>query len=134
LPPSNVSAALAGSKLGVLSIVFFTVAAGAPATIVGGVSASGFAVAGTPGVPLGYLAMALVVGAFAIGYVTMSRHVDNAGAFYAYIAKGLGGTTGTGAGAVAVVSYLMILAGLVGGFGVGAADLTERFTGLAVAW
>jgi amino acid transporter len=134
LPPSNVSAALAGSKLGVLSIVFFTVAAGAPATIVGGVSASGFAVAGTPGVPLGYLAVALVVGAFAIGYVTMSRHVDNAGAFYAYIAKGLGGTTGTGAGAVAVVSYLMILAGLVGGFGVGAADLTERFTGLAVAW
>lgn len=134
MPSSNVSAALAGSRLGVLSIVFFTVAAGAPATIVGGVSVSGFAVAGTPGVPLGYLAMALVVGAFAIGYVTMSRHVDNAGAFYAYIAKGLGGATGTGAGAVAVVSYLMILAGLVGGFGVGAADFAERLTGLAVAW
>ncbi|WP_235878166.1 hypothetical protein [Saccharopolyspora karakumensis] len=64
-----------------LSIVFFTVAACAPATIVGGVSVTGFAAAGTPGVPLGHLAMALVVGVFAIGYVTTSRHVDNAGAF-----------------------------------------------------
>ncbi|TWF95739.1 hypothetical protein FHU35_12738 [Saccharopolyspora dendranthemae] len=40
--------------MGVLSIVFFTVAAGAPATIVGGVAVSGFAVAATAGVPLGY--------------------------------------------------------------------------------
>ncbi|WP_246110269.1 hypothetical protein [Saccharopolyspora dendranthemae] len=54
MPPSKVSAALAGSRMGVLSIVFFTVAAGAPATIVGGVAVSGFAVAATAGVPLGY--------------------------------------------------------------------------------
>ena len=120
--------------MGVLSIVFFTVAAGAPATIVGGVAVSGFAVAATAGVPLGYAVMALVVGAFSIGYLTMSRHVDNAGAFYAYIAKGLGGSAGTGAGAVAVVSYLLILSGLVGGFGVGAADFAQRLGGAGVAW
>ncbi|MDI2028108.1 APC family permease [Saccharopolyspora sp. TS4A08] len=134
MPPSKVSATLAGSRMGVLSIVFFTVAAGAPATIVGGVAANGFAVAATPGLPLGYLVVALVVGVFAIGYVTMSRHVDNAGAFYAYIAKGLGRAAGAGAGAVAVVSYLLILGGLVGGFGVGAADFARRLTGADPTW
>ncbi|SFS78472.1 APC family permease [Saccharopolyspora flava] len=134
MPPSKVAATLSGTRMGVLSIVFFTVAAGAPATIVGGLATSGFAVAATPGLPLGYLVMALIVGVFAIGYVTMSRHVDNAGAFYAYIAKGLGRATGAGAGAVAVVSYLLILGGLVGGFGVGAADLTHRLTGTTPAW
>ncbi|GAA0536174.1 amino acid permease [Saccharopolyspora subtropica] len=134
MSPSKVSAALARHRLGVLSIVFFTVAAAAPETVVGGGAVSGFAVSGVTGIPLGYLAIALVLGTFAIGYVTMSQHVANAGAFYAYVAKGLGRVTGTAAGGVALVSYLMILASLVGGFGVGAADFVRQVSGAQVPW
>lgn len=134
MPPSKVSAALARARLGVTSIVFFTVAAAAPETVVGGGAVSGFAVSGVTGIPLGYLAIAVVLGLFAIGYVTMSRHVENAGAFYAYIAKGLGRATGTGAGAVALVSYVLILVSLAGGLGVGAADFVRQVSGATVPW
>lgn len=134
MAPSRMSAALARSRLGVTSIVFFTVAAAAPETVVGGRAVSGFAVSGVTGIPLGYLVMALVLGLFAIGYVTMSRHVANAGAFYAYIAKGLGGVTGTAAGGLALASYLTILASLAGGFGVGAVDFVRQVSGVSVPW
>ncbi|MBB5157937.1 APC family permease [Saccharopolyspora phatthalungensis] len=134
MPPSKVTAALARARLGVTSIVFFTVAAAAPETVVGGGAVSGFAVSGVTGIPLGYLAIALVLGLFAIGYVTMSQHVENAGAFYAYIAKGLGREAGTAAGGVALVSYLMVLASLAGGFGVGAVDFVGQVSGLSVPW
>ncbi|MDA3627274.1 APC family permease [Saccharopolyspora sp. WRP15-2] len=134
MPPSKVSAALARARLGVTSIVFFTVAAAAPETVVGGGAVSGFAVSGVSGIPLGYLAIALILGLFAVGYVTMSRHVENAGAFYAYIAKGLGRVAGTGAGAVALVSYLMILVSLAGGLGVGASDFLHQVSGASVPW
>ncbi|MCI2418276.1 APC family permease [Saccharopolyspora sp. K220] len=134
MPPSKVSAALARARLGVTTIVFFTVAAAAPETVVGGGAVSGFAVSGVTGIPLGYLAIALVLGLFAIGYVTMSQHVENAGAFYAYIAKGLGRVAGTAAGGVALVSYLLILVSLVGGFGVGAADFVRQVSGVSVPW
>ncbi|MGP4017035.1 APC family permease [Saccharopolyspora sp. 5N708] len=116
------------------TIVFFTVAAAAPETVVGGGAVSGFAVSGVTGIPLGYLAIALVLGLFAIGYVTMSQHVENAGAFYAYIAKGLGRVAGTAAGGVALVSYLLILVSLVGGFGVGAADFIRQLSGVSMPW
>ncbi|MEV0082595.1 APC family permease [Saccharopolyspora sp. NPDC050642] len=134
MPPSKVSAALARARLGVTSIVFFTVAAAAPETVVGGGAVSGFAVSGVTGIPLGYLAIALILGLFAIGYVTMSQHVENAGAFYAYVAKGLGRVAGTAAGGLALVSYLMILASLLGGFGVGAAAFVQQISGVEVSW
>ncbi|GAA2794489.1 APC family permease [Saccharopolyspora taberi] len=134
MPPSKVSTSLARARLGVTSIVFFTVAAAAPETVVGGGAVSGFAVSGVTGIPVGYLAMALVLGLFAIGYVTMARHVENAGAFYAYIAKGLGRIPGTAAGGVALVSYNILQVSLVGGFGVGAGDFVRQLTGAELPW
>ena len=125
---------LAGSRLGVPAIVFFTVAAAAPETVVAGGAVSGFAVSGVNGIPVGYLAIALVLGLFAIGYVTMARQVENAGAFYAYIAKGLGRVSGTAAGGVALLAYNVLQVSLLGGFGVGAADLVRGLGGGAHPW
>ncbi|MBQ6642178.1 MAG: APC family permease, partial [Saccharopolyspora sp.] len=125
---------LAGSRLGVPAIVFFTVAAAAPETVDAGVAVSGFAVSGVNGIPVGYLAIALVLGLFAIGYVTMARQVENAGAFYAYIAKGLGRVSGTAAGGVALLAYNVLQVSLLGGFGVGAADLVRGLGGGAHPW
>ncbi|MCA1187187.1 MULTISPECIES: APC family permease [unclassified Saccharopolyspora] len=132
--PGPVANSLAASRLGMWSIIFFTVAAAAPETVVGGGAVSGFAVSGVNGIPVGYLAVAVVLGLFAVGYVAMSRHVENAGAFYAYIAKGLGRTSGTAAGGVAVLAYAMVQVSLVGGCGVGAADFLHQAGGPALPW
>lgn len=126
--------ALAGARLGAPAIVFFTVAAAAPETVVGGGAVSGFAVSGVSGIPVGYLVIALVLAVFSVGYVAMARHVANAGAFYAYVAKGLGRIAGTAAGGVALLAYNLVQVSLVGGFGVGAADLVRTTTGAAVPW
>ncbi|QUH03034.1 APC family permease [Saccharopolyspora erythraea] len=134
MPPSKVSTSLASARLGVTSIVFFTVAAAAPETVVGGGAVSGFAVSGISGIPIGYLAIAVVLGLFAVGYVTMARHVENAGAFYAYIAKGLGKVCGTAAGGLALVSYNVLEVSLVGGFGVGASDFVRQLSGADIPW
>ncbi len=47
----------------------------------------------------------------------MSRHVHNAGAFYAYISRGLGGTAGASAAMVALVAYNALQVGIYGIFG-----------------
>ena len=57
--------------------------------------------------------------AFAVGYVAMSRHVTNAGAFYAYAARGLGGKTAGATAIVALLSYNAMQFGLIGLFGGG---------------
>ncbi|MFR9732177.1 APC family permease [Saccharopolyspora sp. MS10] len=132
--PGPVANSLAASRLGTCSIVFFTIAAAAPETVVGGGAVSGFAVSGVNGIPVGYLAIAGVLGLFAIGYVTMARHVENAGAFYAYIARGLGRVPGTAAGGVAVLAYNLVQVSLVGGFGVGAASFVRQAGGPALPW
>ena len=47
----------------------------------------------------------------------MSKYIHNAGAFYSYIARGLGKPAGLGAAALAVFSYNAIQIGLYGAFG-----------------
>src|SRR5262249_46414662 len=53
----------------------------------------------------------------AIGYAAMSRKVVNTGAFYTYVARGLGKPPAVSAAFVAVLSYNALAAGLVGAFG-----------------
>lgn len=100
-----VSNALAKNRLGIWSVVFFVVAAAAPLTVVAGGATTGFAVTGQKSFPVAYLAVAAVLAVFAVGYVAMSRHVVNAGAFYTYIARGLGRIPGVGAAFVALYGY-----------------------------
>ena len=61
--------------------------------------------------------LTLIILAFAVGYVAMSRHVTNAGAFYAYTARGLGGHAGGAVSIVALVAYNCMQFGLIGLFG-----------------
>ncbi|MCE7007135.1 amino acid permease [Kibdelosporangium philippinense] len=115
--PSRVSSALARNRLGVSSIVFFIVSAAAPLTVIGSGAVLAFANTKTIGIPIAYAAIAVVLAVFAVGYVAMSRHVTNAGAFYTYVAQGLGRVPGVGASFVAVVAYNAMQIGLYGGFG-----------------
>src|ERR1700755_1870677 len=97
------STALGRDRLGVISVVFFVISAAAPLTTVAGVVPTGIAVTGLTGVSLAYLVVAVVLGLFSIGYVAMARHIANAGAFYAYIALGIGRPFGIGASWAAVL-------------------------------
>ena len=100
--------------MGVAAIVFFVLAAVAPVGVIVAITGLSIALGDGGGVPATYLIAGVVLCLFAVGYVRMSRHVTNAGAFYAYISRGLGGTAGAAAAYVAVVSYNAATIGILG--------------------
>jgi len=121
-------------RLGVVHIVFFTVAASAPLTVLGGGVTTTFAVTGVTAVPLSFLILAVALALFAVGYAAMSRFVANAGAFYSYLAHGLGATWAVAGAFVAVISYNAIQIGLYGLFGAALGDLVNQTTGVELPW
>jgi amino acid transporter len=129
-----VPATLAAGRLGTWQVVFTVMAAAAPLTVVAGSATTGFAVTGFVGVPMAYVAVALILTLFAVGYTAMSRYLRNAGAFYAYVARGLGGTAGVGAAFIAVLAYGAMQVSLYGAFGVVASAVLEAMAGWQVAW
>jgi amino acid transporter len=133
-PVSNVSLALARSRLGVPAIVFFTMSAAAPLMVVAGATTTAYAVTGITSIPVAFLAIAVALAIFSVGYVAMARRITNAGAFYTYIARGLSRTSGTAAAFVAVLAYNALQIALYGGFGVLASGLLEEKFGLKWSW
>jgi amino acid transporter len=121
-------------RLGVIHLVFFTVAASAPLTVLGGGVTTTFAVTGNAGVPLSFLLLAAALALFAVGYAAMSRHVANAGAFYSYLSQGLGPKWGVSGSFVALVAYNTIQIGLYGLFSAGVADFASATFGLDLPW
>jgi amino acid transporter len=132
--PDAIAGALAADRLGVLSVVYFVMSAAAPLTVVAGVVTTAYAVTGITGLPIGFLAVGAVLALFSVGYVTMARHVVNAGAFYAYVARGLGRPTGVAAAWIALVAYNALQVGLYGAFGTAAAPLLDQWFGFHPAW
>lgn len=129
-----VSQTLARNRLGVPSVVFFVLAAAAPLTVVAGGATTGWAVTGVIGIPVSYVAVGLVLAVFSVGYTAMSRKIVNAGAFYSYIAQGLGRIPGVGAAFLALYSYNLMQIGLYGGFGVVTAAQVLSWTEVQIAW
>jgi len=125
---------LAVDRLGVWSVVFFVASAVAPLTVVAGVVSTGWAVTGITGFPLAFLAVAAVLAVFCVGYVTMARRVRNAGAFYTYVACGLGRPAGVGASFVAVLAYTCMQVGTFGALGPATAALLQDALGVPIAW
>ncbi|NJP32531.1 APC family permease [Micromonospora thermarum] len=132
--PSNVSEALARGRLGVPSVIFFVLSAAAPLTVVAGVVTTGYGVIGVLGIPLAFLAVAAVLALFSVGYVAMARRLANAGAFYAYVSRGLGRPAGVGAAWVALIAYNALQVGLYGAIGAAAEPVLDRLFGVTAAW
>ncbi|MFI7376392.1 amino acid permease, partial [Actinoplanes sp. NPDC049668] len=84
-PISNVKSGLARDRLGVFAVTAQVMAAAAPLTVIAGGATGGFAIAQQRGVPIAYIAVAAVLGIFALPYVAMARQIPNAGAFYVYV-------------------------------------------------
>ncbi len=125
---------LSKRTLGVPALVFMIIAASAPLTVVAGGIPSNFAVTGNVGIPLSFIVLGVCLVLFAVGYAAMSAHIRNAGAFYAYIAQGIGRATGVGAAWVALISYNAMQIGIYGLFGFASASFVNAKLGLIVPW
>lgn len=112
VPPSGEgeSAALPRS-LSTFRLAAFVIAAVAPLACVVGVLPVALVFGSGTALPLAFIVATVVTALFAVGYSAISREVVVGGAFYAYIARGLGSVTGLGAACVAVVSYTMFVPG-----------------------
>ena len=131
--PDIISRALAKNRLGVPSVVFFGVAGAAPLTVIIGAISTIYAVVGNTAVPLVYFVVAAILSIFTVGFVAMSRHIVNSGAFYSYISHGLGRVPGVGAAFVALPAYALMHVGLFGLFGVVSSGVLGAL-GLHVDW
>jgi amino acid transporter len=122
------------NALGVLGILFFVLSAQAPLTGIAGAVPIAVLLGNGPGAPAAYGAAGLIILLFSVGFVAMSRHVIDAGAFYLYIGRGLGRRAGTGSAAVALSAYCTIQAAMYGLYGVILSGLVAQHTGLEVPW
>ncbi len=130
---ANGTNSLRRNSLGLLAVTFMVISAAAPLTGVAGAMPLAFLLGNGTGVPLTFILLTLVMLAFAAGYVAMSRHVVNAGAFYAYAARGLGGTWGGAVSIIALVAYNTMQFGLIGLLGGISAGVFSQF-GLTLDW
>ncbi|MGK4578742.1 APC family permease [Kitasatospora sp. HPMI-4] len=128
------SRSLKPDALGVLGIVFFVLSAQAPLTGIAGAAPIAIALGSGPGTPAAYLAAGALVLLFSVGYVAMSRHVVDAGAFAGYIGRGLGDVAGTGSAGVALFAYNAVQAAMYGLYGSLVSGLFSHYLGWNVPW
>ena len=105
------------NALGVAAITFFVVSAAAPLTAVAGGYPIAMLLGNGAGVPAAVVLVTLILLVFSVGYTAMARHVANAGSFYAFTSRGLGGLAGGAAAYIALLAYNTMQIGLYGLFG-----------------
>lgn len=128
------SGGLERNALGTAGIVFLVLAAVTPMAAVVGVVPLGILLGDGAGFPGAYVIVGAVLLLFAVGFAAMSHHVTNAGAFYAYVARGIGRPAGAAAAGVAVVAYNAIMISVVGAFGYFAHSIIADELGITLPW
>ncbi|MFG2948409.1 APC family permease [Streptomyces adustus] len=119
--------------LGVVDILFFVVAAAAPLMVMAGVAPLAILFGGV-GAPAAYLVTGVILLLFSSGFTAMTPYIRNAGAFYAYISRGLGRPAGVGAALLALFSYNAMQIGTYGAFGYFASSTANNIFGLDQPW
>lgn len=122
---------LKAGSLGPVGVAFFVLAAAAPMAAFVGAGPVIFSLIG-PGVPLVYLLIAGVVAIFAVGYLRMSRHVNSAAGFVAYIERGLGARVAGATGGIVILTYIALQIGFWAQFGVFANQLVTAYLGIDI--
>jgi amino acid transporter len=136
-PPSGsslIANSLNADRLSVWHVVFFTLSAATPLTVVSGVVPTGYGVTGVLGIPLAFLLVGVILWVFTGGFVAMGRSISNAGAFYAYVAQGLSRRVAVGVAWLALTSYNLLQVGLYGIIGVAAGPLAEQYFSIDAPW
>jgi len=115
------------------SVVFLVIAAAAPLTAMVGNLPIALARGNGAGIAGAFLIATLTLLCFAVGYAEISRRVVSTGAFYTYVALGLGKRTGISAAFIAVVAYSALTVGLATAFGYFASLVFDGF-GATLPW
>jgi amino acid transporter len=121
-------------RLGTLDIVLATMAYTAPLTASVGYITFVIAFGNGIGAPAAFIAVTIAFVLFTVGYNALTRHVPNAGAFYAYITTGLGRETGLGSGFLILANYLAQGVGLYAFAGLSLKGFIDEHAGPDVPW
>jgi amino acid transporter len=114
--------------------VFLVLAAAAPMTAVVATVPLSIAFGNGVGTPGAYALAGITLLLFAFGFVAMSRHVTNTGAFYAYVTKGLGRPFGVAAAMIALVAYNAMVIAVVALVGTFSRDVFLAEFGISLPW
>jgi amino acid transporter len=130
-----VAHALARNRLGPFAIGSAIASSVAPLTVITLVVPLALAATGLIGFPIAIIAVAGILMIYAVGYLAMARHIPNAGAFYAYVAHGIGRPFGVGTSWFALVTYTSFQLCCYGAFGAAiGAPLLSDWLGFDVSW
>lgn len=121
-------------NLHVWDILFMVIASSAPLTVIVAVYPIGFTIGNGAGFPSAFLGMGIVLLIFSVGFTTMTRHVPKPGAFFTYIAHGLGRPVGLAGAYVAILCYECIELGVVAYFGYDVSVTIAGYTGIHIPW
>jgi amino acid transporter len=104
-------------RLSTAWVFFLVVSAAAPLASIVGTAPLSLAQGNGAGLPGAYVIATVILLCFAAGYAAISRRVINTGAFYTYIARGIGRPPAIGAAMLAVAAYGVNVAGVTGVIG-----------------
>lgn len=133
-PPETPETSLRKGRIGIIGIVFFVIAAAAPLVGMTGAVPVAIVLGNGAAVPGAYLLVGIILLLFSVGYSAMSHHVTNAGAFFAYVGRGLGVNMGVGSAFVSLMAYLTIQLAIYGFFGAVMSFQMEAQFGISVSW
>lgn len=131
--PETQDTKLAAGRLGTWDIVFFVISAAAPLTVVVSGAITSFRMGGV-GAPGAMLFSGAVLICFALGFTAMSKSVRNAGAFYAYVSRGLGKPFGLAVSSVTVFAYVALVICFYGFIGFFAEFTFAELFGVHLPW
>jgi amino acid transporter len=131
---SNSAAIRLKGSLGALSIVLMVLATAAPLSVMVATSPLLISMGNGAAAPFDALVATVTMVMFTAGFVTMSRYITNAGAFYAYIQKGLGRAIGLGSATTALLSYFLILVAIETYMGYAIAELISSSLRVNCMW
>lgn len=130
--PRNTS--LKQNAFGIPGILFFVLSAQAPLTSIVGAAALAVALGNGAGAPGAYLIVGVVLVLFAVGFTTVTRHLDVRGGFFAVIRAGLGFRTGAGGSLLALLAYNAVQVAMYGLLGSSTAGLLSHQFGVSTPW
>ena len=120
--------------IGLWAVLFIALANAAPITAMTGNVPVAVGFGNGVGAPAGFLFATVILTIFAIGYVSMAKHITTTGAFYGFISHGLGKIWGMGAGLMATLAYVVFEASLIGILASFAKSTIETFDGPKISW
>lgn len=133
-PSGESRPATLSGQLGMLEIVFTVLAYNAPLTVVTGMGVM-ITLGNGVGAPVTYLIAGALILIFSVGFTAMSKHVPNAGAFYAYITAGIGRPLGLGSALMAMLAYGFMMIGVYLYAGIAYASLVKHlFNAEPLVW